>query len=102
MELIVSCFDEATITYTDGGWTPIEDADGIPLTDQTMVRLGFKKSLIGWLNDSFIIGLRQGGSFVNFNSMEHQCSFTIAIIKYVHELQTIYYVLKGRELPWQE
>lgn len=92
----------------NGIYNSEEDIDGIPLIEQVLVKCGFRKTLgidatyyldnIGWVNTGGII-LRvqfrdeKNRRCTDWNGYDH--------IKYLHQLQNLYYILTNTELKYQ-
>lgn len=72
-----------------------KDLFGIPLTEEWMVRFGFKKD--GFYNSAerwicrYILLFKGNGHFI-------LCDYPLTTIKYVHQLQNLYFALTGSEL----
>jgi len=82
------CVDCDKLTYT-----PIDIVRAIPLTKEWLIKLGFKKD--SDLNSLFSLN----GINCNTSNMEFTLgSGKIKEIKYVHQLQNIYFALTGEEL----
>lgn len=74
----------------------IEDVEGIPLTDEWLLHFGFTK---GETVKSWTI-LKKGEWFTIYDDLEFggQCIYGRTSIKYVHQLQNLYFALTGTEL----
>jgi len=78
----------------------LEFIKGIPLTEESVSKLGFTKCLDSWFysinfdkdQETFKIAVTQSEQFYVFQSK--------TFIKYVHQLQNIYFVLTGEELVY--
>lgn len=90
------------------GWVKIEDSNSsfqvegefpcfkpIPLTEEWLVKFGFERSgLYNLRNDVYIYdeyGLTNTG-------FEYRYNYSSITIKYVHQLQNLYFALTGEEL----
>ncbi len=69
------------------------DVLSIELTEEWLFRFGFKKLVNDWQIKGLIIHTRKRGFVVNKR---------IAIIKYVHQLQNLYYALTQTELTLKD
>jgi hypothetical protein len=79
----------------------------IPLTEEWLLRFGFVECL-----DNYILDISQRISLVYFD--RNECQFSIiqdvnneialkfGAVKYVHQLQNLYFALTGEELTTQE
>ncbi len=76
-----------------------DKAEPIPLTEEWLIKFGFKKRLddqysdfkkvcVGILSDSFYVGVHFGYEYYEY----------ITKVKYVHQLQNLYFALTGEEL----
>ena len=72
----------------------ISQYEPIPLTEEWLIKLGFKKNITTDLYPTFsydILNVNDGIVYVlNYGFVNH--------IKYVHQLQNLYFVLTGEEL----
>jgi len=112
---------DSNIKTTDDWWTPFkrgretsfyqpEDMEGIPITEEWLLKLGFKKWDSG--DNCYIKKYHAQGELIVFNWLtlaaqasdvkegEYYFMFhnLIHIIKYVHQLQNLYFALTGNEL----
>ena len=71
-------FNDGTIIYTP-----------IPLTEEWLVKFGFKPLSNDWQKDGIIIHTRKRGYVLRKS---------VPIVKYVHNLQNLYFALTGKEL----
>lgn len=83
--------------YTlNGEYAPEQcSIEGIKITHDWLDNLGFD---IGWIiehNTKFICLYQEGDSFYYSADMHHHTS---ALIKYVHQLQNLFFALTGEEL----
>jgi len=70
----------------------LEYLSGIPLTEEWLVKLGFRYSAPDWMLDD--LGIRKmGNGFVYLNGIDGGL-----IYEFVHQLQNLYFALTGREL----
>lgn len=82
-----------------GRW--IKDINSVPLTEEWLIRLGFKKISNGWMQTANQIGIgfaliidpgrglvpASAGNIINYRVIEH-----------IHQLQNLYFALTGSEL----
>jgi len=81
---------------------PIEDSfTPIPLTEEWLLKFGFEKNdwkeigklfYYGWAKDSFLIESTRDNTFFCLDGKPE------TVIKYVHQLQNLYFALTGEEL----
>ena len=88
-------FSEYSIWVEDGSREIYDSFEGIPLTEEWLLKLGFK-----WKNHAMRLGkyaIRQqvDGWFMYLSN--ESLNFTIHL-KYVHQLQNLYFALTGKEL----
>ncbi len=85
---------------------------GIPLTEELLLRLGFKEgnavhsegfSIDVQETDFYLRHCFHGGYYWGFNLKDKMdCElYDVLPLKYVHELQNLYYALTGKELSLQ-
>lgn len=105
--------------YPDGGWgthpVSIEDFEdiekecfrSIPLTEEWLVKLGFKKwqdrlCIEAWAkghpSQRFDIDFKDGNIIMNSRYQEHSDCLVMGHIQHVHSLQNLYFALTGEEL----
>ncbi|WP_411898552.1 hypothetical protein [Elizabethkingia bruuniana] len=77
----------------------------IPLTEERLLKFGFQKEFesdvaIFYENDFLSINIYKGynSTFLKRNRLIDQQDYSINNIKYVHQLQSLYYMLTQREL----
>jgi len=77
----------------------------IPLTEEWLERFGFIKEMSKWVEDDFYFKkTRKGVDFVSLWSSEVIAQYDVSVVgfdvfvKYVHQLQNLYYALTGEEL----
>lgn len=78
------------------GWdkSPIDiEFEPIPLTEEWLVKFGFKPLVKDWQIKGLILHTRKRGFVVNKK---------IPIVKYVHQLQNLYFALTGEELTLKQ
>jgi len=68
--------------------------DPIPLTPEILDRCGFKKTKFKWRID-------EGDAFYLYGSNGFYAPFVMPEIKYLHQLQNIYYAMTGEELEYK-
>lgn len=88
--------DIAQIYYNADGTKVDEDHVAtvfkpLPLTDKWLIKLGFKPFGKDWVLNGIIIHTRKRGYVINKK---------VQIIKFVHQLQNIYFALTGEELTY--
>lgn len=96
---LVSIISEGEIHFSCGDSGLINEIEGIPLTEKWLINLGFEKTmswtysieLTGNLNLVYYLG-EKGWSmwFSNYSKFSD--------LKYVHQLQNLYFALIGKEL----
>lgn len=86
-----------------------DEINGIQLTEELLLKLGFKKELesdnaIFYENDFISINTYKGynSTFLKRNRLLNQQDYSINNIKYVHQLQNLYFSLTGEELTIKE
>ena len=85
----------STDTYTPIGNRSLEEVSGIPLPEEWMLRLGFRQD--GYYNSAkrwiggYVMMFAGNGHFILRN-------YPLSEIKYVHQLQNLYFSLTGQEL----
>lgn len=85
--------------------TDLVNCEPIPLTEEWLLRFGFQKEFesdvaIFYENDFLSINIYKGynSTFLKRNRLINQQDYSINNIKYVHQLQSLYYMLTQREL----
>ena len=74
-----------------GGSFILESLKPIPLTEEWLMKFGFRYS-VGWFG-------KNGIELFNINNLYFRGNFPIkADIKYIHQLQNLYFALCGEEL----
>jgi hypothetical protein len=70
--------------------------EGIPITEEWLLKLGFKfvKSLMGYYKGGHEVALFKSG-VIEFHPFEKE---NYIYIKYIHELQNLFFALTGKEL----
>ena len=63
----------------------------IPLTEEWLVEFGFEKALNGWWSDNEIWSYNDGKFYLGANTY-------LSNVKYVHQLQNLYFALTNEEL----
>lgn len=98
--------DEVEIENGEEGFRIMVDRlYGIPLTDELLLKCGFKREHCGFSNDyielsygRFLCGIGKDYDdvlFVSLNCAEYPVSDEV---RHLHQLQNIYYALTGKEL----
>lgn len=82
-------------------WIEIEEFEGIPLTEEWLLKFGFKKSRLGYDLDEFSLYHNHSGALPIYGPYwkEWEAGYNI---QYVHQLQNIYFAMTGRELIFKE
>lgn len=81
----------------------------IELTEEWLIKFGFKKGINDWFTSSFVAPIQDSATmiYINVNSGSacltdfddrEQMSYIGSKIKYVHQLQNLYFCLTGEEL----
>lgn len=92
------CFDEHEVTSHTIHYFSDEESKPIPLTEEWLLKLGFYESTVFHLM-GFKIGY-DGDDFVNgCFSVMYKGQFLLKI-KYVHTLQNLFFLIKGKELEY--
>jgi len=86
--------------YFEGGFSMISftDIKGIPLTEEWLLKFGFKKTKMKG-NKNLMEFIK--GNFIIYLYEEIEVYFSIwddITLKYVHQLQNLYFALTGEEL----
>lgn len=91
------------ITYPEGPHRPqyewekvyldFDQAAPIPLTEEWLMRLGFEKGYSLWINGSFALEWGDFSKCWQFPAGERRID-----IKFIHQLQNLYFALTGEEL----
>lgn len=84
-----------------------EKLEPIPLTEDILLKCGFKNESKGWVSlnnylfefDCLCVGINEGYVWIEYGGRYdlHACNLT-KNIKYLHELQNLYYALTKQEL----
>jgi hypothetical protein len=89
---------ENWVCYRNGS-VKAKDPSPIPLTEELLVKMGFEKNGYGYwthTKEYFELGENGGGEYCNsINCFEYSNGKNI---KYVHQLQNLYFALTGEEL----
>jgi len=95
----VSTIADDEVTFSDYAcfdYPQIEDIPGIELTEEWLVKFGFRKRdnnyRVLWFINSFTLSENEFKRFY----------FGISEIKYVHQLQNLYFALTGEELKLKQ
>ena len=76
----------------------INDIEPIPLTKEWLVKFGFEKPSYSWNGDIFHLS-EWGQSPLNWCvAMNKNGAMLVQKLKYVHQLQNLYYALTNQEL----
>lgn len=80
-------------------WIEIEEFEGIPLTEEWLLKFGFSGALY-YFKSGFEFSLKkQSDGFVMIINDYEECW---PEIQYVHQLQNLYFALTGEELTIKE
>lgn len=73
----------------------VEDLQPIPLTEELLVKCGMNEC-----DDACVVrySYRNGKFKMNINNIENGCQICSIEVKYLHQLQNIYFDLTGKEL----
>lgn len=72
----------------------------IPLTEEWLIKFGYKKNEY-WVEDSRRFNFTIKGG-VNLDPYKNNFVFVDTVLKYVHQLQNLFYCLTGNELTIKE
>jgi len=91
--------DEVTFSdYASLDYPQIEDISGIELTEEWLVKFGFKKGC-KYSNDGYTFPCGDFFFYDNlFDVLEGCGGRCISVVKSVHSLQNLYFALTGEEL----
>jgi hypothetical protein len=87
------------------------DVEPIPLTEEWLLKLGFKQcgyEMLSWKHETLLPSFDLGGiNWADFDEPDYQfltykVADEILRIDYVHQLQNLYFALTGEELKQQE
>lgn len=111
----INTFPEVLIGFSDGDIHPLENLHSIPLSDEWMMKFKFHKGTCTWGDSYFII---DKNGFSSLFYVEHwteaeddsewknywHLKYTLGDfrIKYVHQLQNLFFSLTGEELKLKE
>jgi hypothetical protein len=92
--------DKDAVYQITNGWEMDEGMEvfGISLTEEWLLNFGFENDLVTMRKGKVMLGERKDGSYsVFYGTLTHgridECD-----IKYVHQLQNLFFVLSGKEL----
>jgi hypothetical protein len=91
-------FDYTIGGESDEGIDPFDEFEPIPLTEEWLLKFGFKKDLDNDLflninSNSFLVWQNN-----NIELLDYENNKCICFCKYVHTLQNLYFALTGEEL----
>lgn len=100
----VNKIDLEAITYI--AKEPHNQVKSIPLTEEWLLKFGFQKYKTGhntYKIQSFIIeeGLLKDSPYCFRKRINNENSIELAYIKYIHQLQNLYFALTGEELTFK-
>jgi len=81
--------------YSSNAWRLLSSFEGIPLNENWLEKFGFKRSGLYNLKDEVYIYDEYGLIDTGF---EYRFNYTQIKLKYVHQLQNLYFALTGEEL----
>lgn len=96
----------AVVNVSEETWIELDQFEPIPLTEEWLVKFGFKLYPSGYFcldlgssNTYFSIGLKHHKT-LNLITEQYESTHLIEFkhIKYVHQLQNLYFALTGEEL----
>lgn len=81
--------------YFEGGYCPNKEdwIKPIPITEDWLVKFGFEEALNGWWCSDEIFSYKDGCFGFGVDRFTE--------IKYIHQLQNIYFANTGKELPFK-
>jgi hypothetical protein len=87
---------DGEIRSLDPTWySPLERLNGIPLTENWLIRFGFEKSGMCWLKDQVYVW----DTCIHTNTdFEYKFNYVSRPLIYVHQLQNLYFALTEKEL----
>lgn len=71
---------------------------GKPLTEDWLLKYGFKKSSFGMINITPECIVDPKANTIGFYSDYHEDDITFKLPKYVHQLQNLFYIITGAKL----
>ena len=83
---------------------PIKHCSGIPLTPEWLTRAGFEKNIYGYyVYDILEIGHTTTEEYfeLELKGTNDDVGYKLIAIKYVHQLQNLYFALTGHELEFK-
>lgn len=77
-----------------------KDLDGIPLSQEWLVRFGFENDFIELQSPEITLNIasKVNGIWLYLDDSLSKMVFPLNLIKYVHQLQNLYFALTGKEL----
>jgi hypothetical protein len=95
-------FDKPFAVQPEPEPTEISDLSPIPLTEEWIkdywMNGGAVISLLTWEGSDFIHWTKEDGVFLDGESFDNEGTVYLSHIKYVHQLQNLYFALTGEEL----
>ena len=103
--------DYSIYVYSDENIENFSDFKPIPLTEEWLLKLGFKQcgyEMLSWKHETLLPSFNLDGiNWADFDEPDYQflnykVADEILRIDYVHQLQNLYFALTGEELKQQE
>jgi len=88
----------AIIKRVETSFMYVDDFEPIPLTEDWLVRLGFEKPAHSWNGDKFHLSEWDSYPLNWCVAMNKNGAVLVEKLKYVHQLQNLYFALTGTEL----
>ena len=98
-ESVTQIFKDGVVTDAYDVVNSFKDLEPIPLTEEWLVKFGFREELLYWVIDMMgteLSIIKESGSALV--GLEHECGGTDLKIQHVHQLQNLYFALTGEEL----
>jgi hypothetical protein len=86
------------------GVRPIDEIEGIPLTEEWLLRAGFSQSGLYWVKDQVYIHDTYSlcTKYNEYALFCYKYNYAERLIVYVHQLQNLYHALTGQELEFKD
>jgi hypothetical protein len=101
IQIEVCALGKDVLMAKDSGTSRYEVVRGIPLTKEWLLRCGFVNEKHGfwWINENFVLGfLTTDDNFQAEYCFAGIGKWTVLDLKFVHQLQNLYFALTGTEL----
>jgi len=94
--LTLTCIEAKPVNDSGIKWTTVFRAQGIPLTEQWLLKFGFENQDENrfWLDPIFLFHYVDGAKYIA--NQRHVNLF------FVHELQNLFYAITGQDLIYEE